>query len=72
MTQNRGAIFPRKIKNNLEYEVPNGYDELFKEIWITFLNKKERREPFKKELSVKKENCVNTAVHEGIKDQGMK
>ena len=55
MTQNRGAIFPRKIKNNLEYEVPNGYDELFKEIWITFLNKKERREPFKKELSVKKE-----------------
>ena len=55
MTQNRGAIFPRKIKNNLEYEVPNGYDELFKEIRITFLNKKERREPFKKELSVKKE-----------------
>ena len=55
MTQNRGATFPRKIKNNLGYEVPNGYDELFKEIRITFLNKKERREPFKKELSVKKE-----------------
>lgn len=55
MTQNRGAIFPRKIKNNLGYEVPNGYDELFKETRITFLNKKERREPFKKELSVKKE-----------------
>ena len=55
MTQNRGATFPRKIKNNLGYEVPNGYDELFKETRITFLNKKERREPFKKELSVKKE-----------------
>lgn len=70
MTQNRGAIFPRKIKNNLEYEVPNGYDELFKEIWITFLNKKERREPFKKELSVKKEIVLTLQYIKASKTKG--
>lgn len=70
MTQNRGATFPRKIKNNLGYEVPNGYDELFKEIRITFLNKKERREPFKKELSVKKEIVLTLQYIKASKTKG--
>lgn len=70
MTQNRGAIFPRKIKNNLGYEVPNGYDELFKETRITFLNKKERREPFKKELSVKKEIVLTLQYIKASKTKG--
>ena len=70
MTQNRGATFPRKIKNNLGYEVPNGYDELFKETRITFLNKKERREPFKKELSVKKEIVLTLQYIKASKTKG--
>ena len=70
MTQNRGAIFPRKIKNNLGYEVPNGYDELLKETRITFLNKKERREPFKKELSVKKEIVLTLQYIKASKTKG--
>lgn len=50
--------------------MPNGYDELFKEIWITFLNKKERREPFKKELSVKKEIVLTLQYIKASKTKG--
>ena len=68
-----GSNFPTvKVKNNPGYEVSNEYDELSKEKWNTFLNKKQRRKPFRKRLLVKKETFINTVECDDIKDQRMK